>query len=948
MRSLLILLLILVSGNVLAQNADSLKMQSYISHAKKLFFEGGSLDSISFYFNLASEIAVQNEYWRPYVFTHLARFSTNNSFHNFEKAEYFAFKSLELAKQYLPESDAYYNDALNNLGIYYSQKGNYEKAIFYSREDLRLTRKRSPSNYKYTTWAYIRQVLASYYTSRGDHGRALASYEESISILLDSVGINANSIRALGMGNWQAGKPYYLMKKYDEALQQFKQALAFLEKYDPDNLWLKIMINQSMANTLREDNQFREANTVIEEVEKLQEQYQKRYGVYLERDFFSLIRADIHYKLGETELAAENYLQSIAHAKQSFGDFPFHPRIGHSYFKYGEFLLSQNNTEEALERFNQALPNYFTGYALQHTYEAPPVERLANPGPELVDLLRKRTEVILDLSRDENNLDVIWENAELQLNLIDLLREKLFAEGSHYFLSSQALASYEQAIQLALRLAAQKKDDTYKLKAFSIAEKSKAVLLYSSLKESFHTFPDPHLDSLMEREKQLNLDLAFFRNKLFSENKEKDTLQNNWQRKIFALEEELVQIKEKLRIQYPTYSHFAFSPPFNSLAEIRAKLDSHEALIEYFWGDSAVFVFYIDQRDFEIRSIRRNEKLDQNLKSLLAQLHSQKEENLENFVHDAEALFENLLGPELNRFAPEKLKIIPDGPLGHLSFEVLLENSEDSYVNFRELPYIGKELMISYAYSASLLLMDFRSRITNATQTEKSLGFAPSFLHQVNLSFNSQELIAIRNHWEGDFFSGREATSSKFKALAPQYKYLHLSTHGFPQLDNPAFAHLVFATENGEQDSYLYAHELAQLPLQADLAVLSACESGYGEWARGEGIMSLARSFRVAGCKSILNSLWKADGRVSKNLMERFYHTLSDHTSKDQALQKAKFDFLATASPHQLHPRHWANFVLIGDTNVEAFRWSRGLWIIGLLFALVGLAFVRRRWLFAS
>ena len=107
--------------------------------------------------------------------------------------------------------------------------------------------------------------------------------------------------------------------------------------------------------------------------------------------------------------------------------------------------------------------------------------------------------------------------------------------------------------------------------------------------------------------------------------------------------------------------------------------------------------------------------------------------------------------------------------------------------------------------------------------------------------------------------------------------------------------------------------DIYNLSLNADLVVLSACETGIGELKRGEGIISLARAFAYAGAKSIVTTLWSVDDARTKDLMVFFYRNLLQGMPKDEALARARSDYFEKYKGANAHPYFWAGFVGIGD-----------------------------------
>ncbi|MEM9824896.1 MAG: CHAT domain-containing protein, partial [Bacteroidota bacterium] len=132
------------------------------------------------------------------------------------------------------------------------------------------------------------------------------------------------------------------------------------------------------------------------------------------------------------------------------------------------------------------------------------------------------------------------------------------------------------------------------------------------------------------------------------------------------------------------------------------------------------------------------------------------------------------------------------------------------------------------------------------------------------------------------------------------------------------------------------------LQLNAELTVLSACNTGSGKLIKGEGVMSLARGFIHAGCPSVLMSLWSVDDCATSKIMLQFYQHITDGKSKDHALRLAKIDYLSTADRLHQHPYYWSAFVQVGNTAPLIFKKPfRKLWLIPLI---AGVLLAALRW----
>jgi CHAT domain-containing protein len=230
------------------------------------------------------------------------------------------------------------------------------------------------------------------------------------------------------------------------------------------------------------------------------------------------------------------------------------------------------------------------------------------------------------------------------------------------------------------------------------------------------------------------------------------------------------------------------------------------------------------------------------------------------------------------------------------------------------------------------------------------------------------ELVSIRDWYEQADSNGspvrvlrrRQGTEAAFREQAPQHSWLHVITHGFfapPELsarlseaapsepdasdgktrgapiDPGLLSGLAFAGANlppeaGKDDGILTALEVSALDLsRVDSVVLSACETGLGTVAGGEGLLGLQRSFQVAGAKTVVASLWKVPDAATSRLMQRFYENLWDKKmGKLEALREAQIWMMhdqgnrglivindQPADANVLPPFYWAAFVLSGD-----------------------------------
>ena len=209
-----------------------------------------------------------------------------------------------------------------------------------------------------------------------------------------------------------------------------------------------------------------------------------------------------------------------------------------------------------------------------------------------------------------------------------------------------------------------------------------------------------------------------------------------------------------------------------------------------------------------------------------------------------------------------------------------------------------------------------------------------------------EEAGFIAELFNGTTFLNEAATETAFKINAKKFSTLHLSMHAIMDEADPMNSRLLFYNDTTTlDDGLLYAHELYNMKLNADMVVLSACNTGQGQLAKGEGVMGISRAFAYAGTPSTIMSLWKVPDESTSKIMVAFYKHLKDGASKSEALRKAKLDYLdSVIAPEQTHPYYWAGFILMGNDDPVSLKntWSLKTIILTTLLALILLWTFRR------
>jgi CHAT domain-containing protein len=207
---------------------------------------------------------------------------------------------------------------------------------------------------------------------------------------------------------------------------------------------------------------------------------------------------------------------------------------------------------------------------------------------------------------------------------------------------------------------------------------------------------------------------------------------------------------------------------------------------------------------------------------------------------------------------------------------------------------------------------------TATASATRARGYLPDTRREVTGILNCFEnSYGFFERWFGSksrVYLEREANETRLKSKdIGEYRFLHFATHGLINEKNPKLSGLLLAQEDStsKEDGILHLGEIYNLNLNADLVVLSACETGLGQIAKGEGIIGLTRGFLYAGASNLLVSLWQVSDVTTADLMVDFYDGMLKGSTKSEALAEAKRHLIGNGS-ERAKPDYWAPFILIG------------------------------------
>jgi CHAT domain-containing protein len=314
-------------------------------------------------------------------------------------------------------------------------------------------------------------------------------------------------------------------------------------------------------------------------------------------------------------------------------------------------------------------------------------------------------------------------------------------------------------------------------------------------------------------------------------------------------------------------------------------------------------------------------------------------------------MYLNLFKPVEDLIGEKKLIIIPDDEIGWLPFDSFLKSKPAAgQTDYEGLPFLIMDYTFSYGYSTSLIF-NKNNRFLNRT---KVYAFSPEYGSSSSvaaLQGTGIEIQAIYKGFGGVNFSGKTATKENFKSVLQNQDILHLAMHSMSDSVNSKYSYLMFDTHNLNQDAgKLYNYEISLNRIKSPMVVLSACNSGSGTLYSGEGLMSLARGFTLAGASSVIKTAWDINDEASAAIMKNFYYYLSKGKEKDVAMRRAKLDYLENSTPESKNPYYWAAYEVLGDNSPVAGK--RNMILLIAVFALFVsgglLIYFRRRKIFSE
>ncbi len=700
-------------------------------------------------------------------------------------------------------------------------------------------------------------------------------------------------------------------------LGNYKKALEFMraEQVSPNNT----LVKEVMANCYLNLDDFKQAEKNIKEALSAE-------NLSLIDSIFSLrTYGDILLKKGQLKKAEKVYKINLEQRKSYYR--PNDMKIQYGHFSLAKLTFRKNQVDQALEIIDTLLasPNNMTV----------PLENGKTIRSSIWDdIMRKKCKILFS-EYLKTPTEELWNQtlttASDYLQAIDALRQNAVLVGSQ--LSFGAKPSDIIEIILSLLSDQYEKSPKRKIVGQALIEMDHVRdRLWVDLIQNRQTHDvTPNQLKAMREENRIRKEIASLE------------LIQRFNPDSVALKDRLVQLKDFLL----TTKHARIPKEekvFDDGNEVISKLQSSSnTTLSFYVSGNYLYRIFVSADVALMHRLEWNTDKRELIQHVVSDISSKEIE----YEKEIEQLSAYLLGG-LTIPKNVDMTIYPDDVLHMLPFEILsLPNQKGGIIDHHGIAYSSsiKKFFFTYdpieydndlvAFAPAYSQWDINESDTTASPAMAAIVRGGI----VELPATKDEVESIANLISGKTYFDSEATVENFISQGTNSRILHMSMHALAELNQPNLSRLVFSPdENGNPVSrYCFAGEIAAQSIPAEMVVLSACNTGRGEFVRGDGVLSLARAFEYAGAKSTVYSLWRIPDGATREIMEEFYRQLVLGTSKTEALQTAKLKYKKKHSDTVLeHPFYWAGFVISGDTNSIEFVEQYGtLYGLGALFLLI-------------
>ncbi|MBX2922332.1 MAG: CHAT domain-containing protein [Chitinophagaceae bacterium] len=827
---------------------------------------------------------------------------------NYGKAKIFYMDALSVANEHASIKDSLQFKPLLYAGGIYYRENKFDSTRILLEKALTLSeRYHMPQEVE-----RLYNILGALYFEGGNYLQSKNCFEKALQLIGSE---KKNDPLKIGFEN-NIATILNRLGRYEEALEKYKKLLAY--KRFTDNISLNIgniyMMMDKYKNALY---YFHYSNRIKPSPELLN---------YI---------ANAHLMLKQYDSAA-HYLtlfnNKIARQEGRLNKIT----LGVHELYSGDYYALTGEPFKALQHYQQSVIGMMYDYSDTSIYSNPSGFSGTTSSFNLFNALIKKADCFEKLYRVDKEIQYLRASFDAYQSAIQLaayLEGTMDTDEARIFLKRNNNVAYNKSIDLAIELYDLTRDEELLWKGYYTVERNKASVLVANLKEFEVKNKMQVPDMLLQREREIKYNIARLQIKMDKQENE-NAEELNAEKRNYELE--LALLQQKIR-QYTGLNEERNNISIQSHAEaLQNSIGKNQALLDFYFSEAFVYIFAVTQKDIEYERIPVHEINMEAIESLQKGL--QQTGKLNGALADSvvKALFTKCITPFLPVIKDKtEWIILPDGVFYYFPFEILVN------------PANGRMLIEDYAISYNVTTRFITDHEAAVHYKKPSLlAMAPFTSKETYLYSDSiilDRLPATRQEVEGlkgkILFDG-SATKDSFLQSSNHYDILHLATHAVMDVHKPSQSFIAFYPEDSTRpDSYkLYLNELYNLNFDSTrLMLLSACETGVGQFVAGEGVMSLSRGVLYAGCPSVVTTLWPANDQSTAYIINRFYRYMDKGYDLTNALRLSKLDFIKQ-NPKQMHPSYWAHLVLIGQTRplYESPFTSKWAYMLGGMALLLG------------
>jgi CHAT domain-containing protein/tetratricopeptide (TPR) repeat protein len=771
--------------------------------------------------------------------------------------------------------------------------------------------------------------IAKLYESLGAYQQSLKFYDEAlnIAVAVDNIGIQNDVIQG-------KTKTLRLMGDTTQSLSIAQEKLVPLTKTSGNRL-KRLIALYIISDIYREKGDYQKSLDTLSSALK--------QGLLGTDETDENYRASGLHKFGLIYLATKEYPKAQTALEQSIA-------------------IAQKNNRPAFEALR--LKDLGTVYKQQQKPQQ--AQKSYERAISLYQKLKFRSEeadtlsLLATLQRSQGNLPAAKQSIEVAISIVEDIRKDVTSNDLRTSFLASKQDYYKIKIGILMDLHQQQPTKGYQTLALETSERGRARGLVELLTNAGidRQLKPKGSSKLITQNEQLERDLRQVEKQRVALLSRTHTPEqaSGLDRKSNVLITQIQESQNKLRVENPAYAALKYPEPI-TLKEIQQKvLDRDTVMLQYSIGKERSYLWLVTPTAVQSYSLPGEKDLEEIAKPFHSTLTNSG--SISDVKRTGDKLFNLIISPVANQVAGKRLLVVADGVLQYIPFaaiplptnnytpliknhEIVNAPSAATIALQRQQPrrsasktlaiiadpvFKADDARLSSRNKASIdsclvTPPDNSKNTTNPSLADLQRSLRTLDLRNIQRLPNTQQeakqILALvpPNQREAacSFAANYDTVTQPQKSRLDQYRNVLFATHGFINSSNPQLSGLVLSLVDAKgkpRDGFLRLHDIFNLQLNADLVVLSACQTGLGEDIRGEGLVGLTRGFMYAGTKRVVTSLWNVDDAKTAQLMTSFFQkTLKEQQTPSAALRSAQLQLWQT-NPD---PRYWAAFTLQGE-----------------------------------